>query len=94
MSTFRTHRIYNDRRWKIIRKAALERDQYLCQLRLPGCTHLGTHGDHVISLEEGGAPFLLSNVQASCGHCNVAKENMRRQGIPIEQAQARPSRQW
>jgi len=91
MSTYKTHRIYNDRRWKIIRHAALVRDGYQCQLRLPGCTSVATQGDHIIGLEDNGQPFQLNNVQAACGHCNVSKENNRRAGITIETT---PSRNW
>lgn len=91
MSTALTHRVYNDKRWKTIRRATLHRDGYLCQIRLPGCTVRATQADHVTALEDGGQPFDMANTQASCGHCNVAKENNRR----LERFQRMPtSRDW
>lgn len=83
--------VYNDVRWLRARKAAIIRAAGRCQIQLPGCTIVATQGDHIVSLEDGGLPFALSNVQAACRHCNVAKENNRRLGLADQFV---TSRQW
>lgn len=93
MSTPRTQRVYNNRKWKIIRAAALARAGYQCELRLPGCTGRATQGDHVLGLEDGGDPFSLSNTQAACRSCNIAKENNRRL-VRTAATIHEPSRTW
>lgn len=76
VSTPRTKRVYNTRRWQYTRMAVLARDHHCCQLNLPGCTLTATEGDHIISLESDiTLAFTLSNVQAACRHCNVTKRN-------------------
>jgi 5-methylcytosine-specific restriction endonuclease McrA len=91
MST--THRVYNDRRWKAIRRMTIANASGKCQIRLPGCTSIATQADHVTALEDGGAPFAPGNVQASCRHCNVAKENNRRD-VRRNPSAPTPSREW
>jgi 5-methylcytosine-specific restriction endonuclease McrA len=89
VSTVNTKRVYADWRWQAIRKAAIRKARGECELKLPGCTQFATQGDHITALEDGGPPFSPYNVQASCQHCNVAKENNRRLGREV-----RTSRQW
>lgn len=59
--------------WRRLRKAILERDGYLCQLRLPGCTVTATTVDHIIPRARGGAPLDPTNLQAACRRCNAGK---------------------
>lgn len=60
-----------------MRRKVLERDGFECQIRLPGCGGRASHADHIVELQDGGAPFDLANLQAACGSCNVAKRNRR-----------------
>ena len=76
--------------WQAVRRAVLERDRYLCQLRLPGCRRVATSVDHVVGLAQGGQRYEGSNLVAACMPCNVAKGNMQRKQPPPP----RPSREW
>ncbi len=60
--------------WKRLRQAVLERDGFVCQLRLPGCTGLATQADHIVA----GDDHSLANLQAACAHCNAAKNHRER----------------
>lgn len=71
--------VYRDHRWPILRRLCLERDAYLCRIVLPGCSVRARSADHVVELEDGGAPFDLANLQAACVSCNSAKSNYSRQ---------------
>lgn len=54
-----------------LRQIVLERDQYRCQLRLPGCTLTATQADHVHPREtHGDGP---ENLRAACRHCNISR---------------------
>lgn len=70
--------IYDDPRWKRLRKRVkarhIKRHGYMC----PGYSrdpHLAAvlHADHRTPVHLGGAPFLESNVQVLCGDCNARK---------------------
>jgi 5-methylcytosine-specific restriction endonuclease McrA len=43
-----------------------------------GLSGYATHVDHIVELEECGARYALSNLQAACGSCNTAKRNRRK----------------
>ncbi len=61
-------------RWpRGLRETILARDGHVCQLRLPGCTGVATHIDHVTSVGEGGAWFDPNNLRGACRHCNCAR---------------------
>ena len=47
----------------------LERDGYVCQMRLPGCTHVATTANHIRQRARGGRS-TLDNYEAACVHCN------------------------
>ena len=68
-----------------IAQEVLERDGRQCQLRLPGCTRVGTTPDHIVSPRDGGL-YVLSNLRASCKSCNEAR---RRQQARDGRARAR-----
>jgi HNH endonuclease len=53
----------------------LARDGFACQIRLPACRRRPDTVDHVVELDEGGALYALSNLQAACRSCNTAKRN-------------------
>ena len=68
--------------WVKIRKAALIRDQYLCQHCLPRPTP-ATDVDHIKPKADGGTDEL-SNLQSLCFDCHkikTAKENSTKQQI-------------
>ena len=61
-------RIYHTPRWKAVRRAVLNRDNWTC-------TNCGGHGrmevDHIKPVSRGGKPFDMSNLRALCRHCHV-----------------------
>lgn len=75
--------------WPAIRRTILERDGHTCQIRRPGCTVRATQVDHIVGLEQGGAPYDPRNLRASCRSCNVGKGNADRRS-----SRPRPSREW
>ena len=85
-------RPYDRKAWKVVRRIALERARYQCEIRLPGCEGKATAVDHIVALRDGGAPFELRNLQAACKSCNSAKEVHRQRGIRLDPP--RPSRDW
>ena len=72
-----TDSVYKSRAWLAVRPVVLERDRWLCQIRLPGCKERATAVDHIIELSAGGDPYDLSNLQAACGPCNSSKARRR-----------------
>ena len=60
--------------WRKLRAFVLARDNYLCQLRLPGCTVAaplrGGHVHHLLGRDRTGddPEFMV----AACAHCNLA----------------------
>jgi 5-methylcytosine-specific restriction protein A len=72
--------VYRHRAWKPLARKVLERDGYVCQIRLPGCTGRATAADHVVEWRDGGAKYDMANLQAACAACNTAKRN-RRQAV-------------
>lgn len=72
-----------------------ERDGYVCQLRLPGCTRRAEEPDHIIPRSLGGAVADVHNMQAACRHCNRKKGNGRRNRPSKRKGPvAGPSRDW
>jgi len=41
--------------WERVRRLVTERDEFRCQLRLPGCTTVATERDHIVAIADGGA---------------------------------------
>jgi 5-methylcytosine-specific restriction endonuclease McrA len=57
--------------WRRLRLQVLQRDGYLCQIRLAGCTRAATSVDHIYPVHM--APELAledSNCRSACRHCN------------------------
>jgi 5-methylcytosine-specific restriction endonuclease McrA len=84
--------VYNTSAWRAARKATLWRDGNRCRLNFEGCTHVATTADHVVELDDGGAPYDLRNLQASCRHCNLVKGHLARR-LRYERAMV-PVRKW
>jgi 5-methylcytosine-specific restriction endonuclease McrA len=49
----------------------LQRDSWLCTLRLDGCTTKAEHAHHIVPLARGGAKYDPGNVTSACAHCNL-----------------------
>ena len=47
--------VYRSSAWAAVRRRVLARDEYRCQIRLPGCKGRADTVDHVLELEDGGA---------------------------------------
>jgi 5-methylcytosine-specific restriction endonuclease McrA len=86
----RTHPCYRSAAWKRVRLIILNRDAWLCQVRLPGCTTRATTADHIVGLADGGAWYELTNLRAACRPCNSALAAHRTNG----HRQPTPSRRW
>ncbi len=68
------------RRWAATRRRIFERDGWRCR-ECGAASRLEC--DHVRPLEDGGAAFAATNLQALCRECHIAKtraENERRNG--------------
>lgn len=59
----------NSTAWRKVSRMVLVRDDYVCQLALPGCEGRATTADHVIPVSLGGSDHP-SNLRAACRRCN------------------------
>lgn len=81
-------RPYQTAAWKRVRLVVLERDQWICQVRRPGCTKQAIDCDHIESWQQGGSWYDPTNLRASCSHCNNSRvkhglyEKWRYKSIP------------
>ena len=58
------------RRWRALRKKALDRDGWRCVK----CGRAGMlQVDHIKPMETGGAPWDLDNLQSLCRGCHIDK---------------------
>lgn len=80
----------SDTRWRTFRAAILERDRWLCTLRLSCCTTVATQVHHIHPLSRGGSKYDPSNVTASCRACNLQQGDR----AIIKQPEPRPSSNW
>lgn len=62
-----------------MRLYVLNRDRWICRIRLPGCTDVATTADHIVSLDDGGAWYDPLNLRAACLHCNSLRGNITKQ---------------
>lgn len=85
--------------WRRLRKQVLERDSYVCQIRLDGCTGHAVTVDHIQPIALGGAWWETSNLRAACAKCNIAAGHRTRALLAGAKASkaatpAAPSRAW
>ena len=52
--------------WPTIRRRILERDDYTCQIQLPGCTGLATDVDHIGDRDDHSD----DNLRSGCSSCH------------------------
>jgi 5-methylcytosine-specific restriction protein A len=76
--------------WAHIRLYVLARDNYLCQIKLKGCTTTATTADHIVPLADGGT-HDPDNCRAACLHCN---SSLGAQLANRRWQRPQPSRQW
>ncbi len=81
-------RVYDSPAWRTVRLAVLERDGHRCQIGGPRCTQHATEVDHIVAIDDGGAPYDPQNLRAACKRCNSARR------VGKQQAAAPPSRDW
>jgi 5-methylcytosine-specific restriction protein A len=56
-----------------IRAQVFARDNYRCQIKLPGCTGAAEEIDHIVPIGKGGALLELTNLRAACVWCNQSR---------------------
>lgn len=63
---------YQSKAWRAARKLALQRDHYLCQLRIsPNCTRKATTVHHIKELEDFPELALdMDNLTSCCYNCH------------------------
>lgn len=74
---------YKTKRWQLLRKDVLLRDQYTCQdcNKMVGIKKYDAHVDHIQSVESGGEMWDKANLQTLCQHChNAHKQSYERTG--------------
>lgn len=59
--------------WKKVRQRILQRDDWRCQIRNPGCTQNATEVDHILPVALGGEWYDEENLRASCRACNLGR---------------------
>lgn len=75
-ATHRNRRIYNSKRWAILRRAILN-EQPICA----GCDNaLATDADHITPIHQGGDPWAPANLQALCATCHGRKTKQEQHG--------------
>jgi hypothetical protein len=65
-------------KWRRVRKQVLERDGYVCQVRLKRCTITATCVDHIVPVSAGGSWLDKANLRAACEPCNLGRVDRRR----------------
>ena len=68
------HRRLDRKRWANLRLAILNAANWRCAL----CRAYGSEVDHIKPLESGGDAWAVSNLQAICRDCHVAKTRAER----------------
>jgi 5-methylcytosine-specific restriction endonuclease McrA len=65
--------LYGSVAWRKQRLIVLNRDNWLCQVKLPGCQVRAVMVDHTIEPDRGGSWLDPFNLRASCRACNNKK---------------------
>ena len=85
-------RLYGSGQWERVRRLVLERDNHLCQIKLKACRVKANTVDHILRPEEGGAPYDMDNLRASCRSCNMVRHNAAyfREKVDAQAAERNP----
>lgn len=65
-------RVYDSKQWRDI-SAQVRAEDGRCMVALPGCTGTPDVADHIVPLEDGGAPYDRANLRAACANCNKTR---------------------
>jgi 5-methylcytosine-specific restriction endonuclease McrA len=76
-ATHRNRRVYNSKRWQLLRRAVLF-DQPLCASK--DCDVIATDVDHIVPIEQGGAIWDRQNLQPLCAQCHGRKTRAEQHG--------------
>lgn len=87
MSNRTVKKFYSTGEWVAVRAMQIATQPYCaaCMTRgvLVDCT-VGGHVDHVISMDNGGAPLDLRNLQTLCQPCHAKKSALERHGLELD----------
>ncbi|HEU4598855.1 MAG TPA: hypothetical protein VFS26_03850 [Solirubrobacterales bacterium] len=76
------------RAWAKLSKQ-VAREEPVCWLQLPGCTHWSTTADHVIPFKlRPDLCMVRSNLRGACEHCNKSRQA---KPPPVARAQLAPA---
>jgi 5-methylcytosine-specific restriction protein A len=81
-------KVHHTHAWRIVRRAILERDGHVCQIRGQRCTGVATHVDHIVPAADGGAWLDPTNLRAACQTCNLERR------VSTQTRRGQPSRDW
>ena len=70
--------VYASRRWRLVRRAVLDRDGWRCRKCGKG-GRMEVH--HVTAVAEGGDPFDMAGLESSCRGCHI--EETRKQNTKL-----------
>lgn len=76
-----TNRFYLSREWRALVAGIVRERGARCEdpeCRFPNRTGVRVFGDHIIELQDGGAPLDRSNIMLRCGSCHSRKTNVER----------------
>jgi 5-methylcytosine-specific restriction enzyme A len=71
---------YKTRRWKLRRMQVFTRDPFCADGRMCGGKAPSVEVDHLISLDQGGDPYAMSNLRGTCRACHEAKTAQENRG--------------
>lgn len=80
------------RGWAEVRLTVLNRDGWLCQVKLPGCRGRATTAHHLDDVALYGPSLDVDRLAASCTHCNCSLGG--RLGRRLQLMRSRSSRPW
>lgn len=66
-------RVYDTRRWRRLRLLQLREYPLCAHCERRGITQAANEADHILSIERGGEPFSLANLQSLCKTCHSRK---------------------
>ncbi len=84
--------IYSSRRWRKARAAFLLTHPFCCLCATIGLSVAAEDVDHVVRIEDGGAPWEERNFQAMCHSHHSIKTRADTSGKPMHVGPPRPAR--
>ena len=83
--TLKEQGFYKSPAWRRIRLQALQRDHYVCQLRLsPKCTGIATEVHHILPLEDHpDLGMSLTNLVSCCWWCHEETKQRKTKTVSV-----------